>query len=423
MSEVFVSYRRNDLAVVSRLVDALRSEGVDVWWDQDIPPNAPWEQTIEGELSAAGVVLVAWSAAAVASENVKAEARWARRHDRLLQVFVETCEPPLFFGERQGVGLEGWSGHASDPAFQAILRAIRTGRLADAGDSGVAPRVQPAAPDLPEPDAGVLPKGTVLNGLFEVRRLLGTGALVEVYEGANVTTHERVAIKTFRPGIGVPRSLPEAFLRELLMLTRLSHEAIVPVRLAAREPTRGVLYVVSDFVDGIPLGALIGQVMAPEARLRALATRLADALRHAHKLGVIHGDISPDNILLAGGQLEQCMLVDFKFAKPAFAAKIEAAARPYAAPEQLGRFDGEVGPWTDVYGLGRVALALAAGIRPDAGAPTRQDGEGYVDEAMPHAPAGVRPLLATMLTPDPAKRLRSMDAVLAAISGSADPSS
>jgi hypothetical protein len=46
MSDVFVSYKRNDLALVVRLVDALRTEGLDVWWDQDIPPEAPWEQTI-----------------------------------------------------------------------------------------------------------------------------------------------------------------------------------------------------------------------------------------------------------------------------------------------------------------------------------------------------------------------------------------
>ena len=422
MSEVFVSYRRNDLAVVSRLVDALRSEGLDVWWDQDIPPNAPWEQTIEAQLAAAGVVLVAWSEAAVASENVKAEARWARRHDRLLQVFVEPCEPPLFFGERQGVDLERWSGASSDPSFQAILRAIRTrhfaapgGRALGGGEGQSAHAANP-----PDPGAGALPKGTLLNGLFEVRRLLGMGSLVEVYEGVNITTHERVAIKTFRPGVGVPRSLPDAFLRELLLLTRLSHEAIVPCRLAAREATRGVLYLVSDFVEGIPLSALIGQVVVPEPKLRTFTTRLADALRQAHRLGVVHGDVSPANILLAGGQLEQCMLVDFKFAKPAFGAGAAAAPRPYGAPEQQGRFDGEVGSWTDVYGLGQVILALSTGTAPDAPAPDEGPGHEAVGLALQRAPPSLQPLLAMMLAPDPAKRLRSMDDLLAAIRGSAE---
>jgi adenylate cyclase len=127
MSDVFISYKRENLAAVNRLVEALRAEGVSVWWDQDIPPNAPWEATIEGELAAAKLVIVAWSPAAVASDNVKAEARWARGQGRLLQVFVEACEPPLFFGERQGVDLKGWSGDAADPVFRTLLQAVRAG--------------------------------------------------------------------------------------------------------------------------------------------------------------------------------------------------------------------------------------------------------------------------------------------------------
>jgi adenylate cyclase len=127
MSDVFISYKRENLAAVNRLVEALRAEGVSAWWDQDIAPNAPWEATIERELAAAKLVVVAWSPASVASDNVKAEARWARGQGRLLQVFVEACEPPLFFGERQGVDLKGWSGTAADPAFRSLLQAVRAG--------------------------------------------------------------------------------------------------------------------------------------------------------------------------------------------------------------------------------------------------------------------------------------------------------
>src|SRR5580692_1333099 len=132
MSDVFVSYKRENLAAVGRLVEALRAEGIGVWWDQDIPPNAAWEATIERALAAAKLVIVAWSPAAVASDNVKAEARWARGQGRLLQVFVEGCEPPLFFGERQGVDLQHWSGEASDGAFHRVLTAVREGLGASA---------------------------------------------------------------------------------------------------------------------------------------------------------------------------------------------------------------------------------------------------------------------------------------------------
>jgi len=125
MSDVFVSYKRENQALADRIVQGLRGAGMQVWWDQDIPTGAPWEETIERHLHQAKVCLVAWSPAAVVSENVKAEARWARNHGRLIQVFVEPCDPPTFFGERQGVSLIGWRGNSDDPRFQTIIAAVK----------------------------------------------------------------------------------------------------------------------------------------------------------------------------------------------------------------------------------------------------------------------------------------------------------
>lgn len=125
MSDLFISYKRENLQQVQPLVQALRANGVEVWWDQDIAPDAPWEATIERELAAAKAVIVAWSQVSVTSENVKAEARRARTQGKLIQVFVEKCETPLFFGERQGVDLTNWTGSASDSRFQAVLAAVR----------------------------------------------------------------------------------------------------------------------------------------------------------------------------------------------------------------------------------------------------------------------------------------------------------
>jgi hypothetical protein len=124
MADVFISYKSDDRPQVQPLVMGLRAHGLSVWWDQDIAPDAPWELTIERELRGARAAVVAWSANAVASENVKAEARWARREGRLVQVFIAHCDPPLFFGERQGVSLHGWSGDTADHRFQAIVAAV-----------------------------------------------------------------------------------------------------------------------------------------------------------------------------------------------------------------------------------------------------------------------------------------------------------
>lgn len=125
MAQVFISYKRENKDAVHAIVEGLRGAGLDVWWDNDIAPDAPWEATIERELEAAKVVVVAWSRAAAQSENVKAEARRARQQGKLVQVFVEACEPPLFFGERQGVDLTSWNGNGNDGCFQTLISAAR----------------------------------------------------------------------------------------------------------------------------------------------------------------------------------------------------------------------------------------------------------------------------------------------------------
>src|SRR5437762_5112665 len=125
MADVFISYKREDAARVRKLVAALREAGLDVWWDEDIPPSAPWEATIEQALADAKAVIVCWSPASVASENVRSEARVAREDGRLIQVFVKPSSPPLFFGERQGVDLSRWRGNADDPRIAQITRAVQ----------------------------------------------------------------------------------------------------------------------------------------------------------------------------------------------------------------------------------------------------------------------------------------------------------
>src|SRR5207248_819361 len=125
MADVFISYKREDAAKVRKLVGALRGAGLDVWWDEDIPPSAPWEATIERALSEAKAVVVCWSPASVASENVRSEARVAREDGRLIQVFVNPCSTPLFFGERQGVDLSKWRGNAGDARISQIVENVR----------------------------------------------------------------------------------------------------------------------------------------------------------------------------------------------------------------------------------------------------------------------------------------------------------
>ena len=137
MADLFVSYKREDSAKVRKLVAALRQRGLETWWDEDIPASAQWEATIEKALRDAKAVLVCWSPQSVASENVRSEARVAREDGRLIQVFLRPCQPPLFFGERQGVDLSKWRGNADDERIDRLVDTVRrvaAGERADGGE-------------------------------------------------------------------------------------------------------------------------------------------------------------------------------------------------------------------------------------------------------------------------------------------------
>jgi hypothetical protein len=125
MADVFVSYARADLAAVRQVVEALRAETLDVWWDQDIPATAEWDPSIEKALASAKSVIVCWTPTSAASENVRAEARLARNNGKLLQAYLKPCTPPFFFGERQGADLTNWDGDRGAERFQFLVKGVR----------------------------------------------------------------------------------------------------------------------------------------------------------------------------------------------------------------------------------------------------------------------------------------------------------
>ena len=207
-------------------------------------------------------------------------------------------------------------------------------------------------------------------------------------------------------------------------MIRLHHEALVGYRVLAQEPQLGVLYIVSEFIDGVNLSDALGKIKPSEDELAGLLKRLASGLAAAHRLGAVHRDISPDNILLEGGDYHKAKVIDFGIAKDTdpnaktivgegFAGKLN-----YVAPEQLGDFGREVGPWTDVYSLALVILAVILGKNVRMG--------GSLVDAVDKRRAGVdlspvpeklKPVLERMLVPDPKQRIRSMDDVVAMLDG------
>jgi eukaryotic-like serine/threonine-protein kinase len=104
-----------------------------------------------------------------------------------------------------------------------------------------------------------------------------------------------------------------------------------------------------------------------------LRNRLADGLAAAHAKGIIHRDIAPDNVILPEGSVQGAKLIDFGIAKrrdPAagtIIGRIFAGKWGYVAPEQLGLFGVEVGPYSDIYSLGLVLAEAATGKPLDMG--------------------------------------------------------
>ncbi len=270
--------------------------------------------------------------------------------------------------------------------------------------------------------AGRVSIGSVLNHIFEVRRFIARGGMGEVYEGVNVNTDEKVAIKVILPHLAADPNVQAMFRKEARTLTRLSHPALVQYRVLANEPELGVLYIVTDFVDGVGLDQLIGKITVTPADLLALTQRLANGLRVAHDLGAIHRDISPDNILLPGEKISTATIIDFGIAKDLDASHATivgdgfAGKLAFVAPEQFGDFGREIGPWTDIYSLGLVMLAVFNGKPIDMGSTLVE----AVDRRragpdLSILPAPLQPLFGKMLAPNPKDRFRSMEEVTQAI--------
>ncbi len=270
--------------------------------------------------------------------------------------------------------------------------------------------------------------GDVLNHMFAVQRFLARGGMGEVFVGANVITDERVAIKVMLPALAADPNVITLFRREAQTLTRLHHEAVVQYRVLAQEPELGVLYIVTEYIDGTNLSDVLGTLQPTPEELGALLRRLASGLAAAHALGAIHRDVSPDNVLLPGGRLAGAKLIDFGIAKdldPGTATVIGdgfAGKLGYVAPEQLGDFGRALGPWTDVYSLGLLILAVARGSDLGLGG-TLVDAVDKRRAGMDLAavPTPLRSVIAGMVRPDPADRLQSMAAVLAALDAAEVP--
>ena len=247
-----------------------------------------------------------------------------------------------------------------------------------------------------------LPAGTVLRE-WRLEEVLGVGGFGIVYKGRGIYFNELVAIKEYFPSSISERGEDETvvpidsdaeevhalglkkFVEEAKLLWNLStptrHPNIVSVR--SLFEIHGTAYMVMDFEDGTALSRIIKKGRKfNEATLRSMILPIAEGLERAHRVGVLHRDIKPPNIIINDDG--RSVLIDFGSARfesgEATSTTVTFHTPPYAAIEQYVRTFPQ-GPWTDIYALGVVLYECITGQKPaevlermhsDAGTPLAQ---------------------------------------------------
>src|SRR5262245_53226107 len=126
MSDIFISYSRQDKARAQQLAAVLERYGWSVWWDRQIPPGKTFDQVIEEALTSAKCVIVLWSEASVASRWVHAEASEGAQREILVPVLLSNVKMPLEFRRIQAAQLIGWQGETTHPEFDRFIQAVTT---------------------------------------------------------------------------------------------------------------------------------------------------------------------------------------------------------------------------------------------------------------------------------------------------------
>ena len=318
--------------------------------------------------------------------------------------------------------MRGWQGDGDAGGDVAKLTPASTddetrlagveGTRTAAGASGVA--------------GSAIAPGSLLGHTYRIEALLARGGMGEVYRARHAELNTEHAIKIILPELASDSRIVDLFRREAAILRNIRNEAVVGYDGVFRDEN-GRLYLVMEFVDGPSLSKVMREGPLPPATMRRLQARLMDGLSAAHDKGVIHRDLSPDNVILPAGDVAKAKIIDFgisKVADPAAKTILGddfAGKYSFVSPEQLGMFGGQVDARADIYSLGLVLAAAAVGEPLDMGTSpiTVVEARRAVPD-LGRVPAELRADLAAMLEPDPAQRPQSLRELMRASSPRAD---
>jgi hypothetical protein len=263
--------------------------------------------------------------------------------------------------------------------------------------------------------------GEVVGGRFELERLAGEGGMGSVYRALDRLSGRPAAVKLLAR---VNDALLERFRREAALLARLDHPAIVRY-LAHGAAESGEPFLAMEWLEGEDLGARLLRGPLGIVDAVAVATRIAGALAHAHRAGVVHRDVKPANLFLVASDVAQAALLDFGIARgPAGGLHTRtgfALGTPgYMSPEQA-KGERTVDARTDVFALGAVLYECLTGKQAFAGEHLVAVLAKVLLEDAPRisasaaVPESLDDLVASMLSKHPDERPRDGQAVVAAL--------
>ncbi|MDQ3866079.1 MAG: protein kinase, partial [Actinomycetota bacterium] len=255
---------------------------------------------------------------------------------------------------------------------------------------------------------------TLINTLFDRRyrilRRLGSGGMANVYLAEDEELGRRVAIKILNDRYATDELFNERFRREATSAAALSHPNIVSIY--DRGEADGRPYIAMEVIEGRSLKELIvtsGALPIPKAI--EYAKQILNALRFAHRNGIIHRDIKPHNILL--GPEERLKVTDFGIARSGASQMTEAGSimgtAQYLSPEQAR--GAPVTAASDLYSVGVVLYEMLTGKTPFNGESPIEIAMKHLNEA-PRPPSELRPeippeldqIVLRALTKDPGER-------------------
>ncbi len=231
-------------------------------------------------------------------------------------------------------------------------------------------------------------KGTPF-GRYELIELLGRGGMGEVWKAFDSATQRVVAVKVLPPQLAADPVFEQRFRREAYAAAGLNDPHVVPIHNFGE--IDGRLYVDMRLIDGQDLEHVLTGGPLDPGRAVKIIEQISSALNAAHRVGLVHRDVKPSNILLAEDDF--AYLIDFGIARGAGETKMTATGSvvgtwPYMAPERFS--SGQTDTRSDIYALACVLYECLTNSRPFPGDSVEQQIAGHLTTPPPR-PSITRP--------------------------------